>query len=381
MRISKTYLIVASMILTLTACSPPGGKQAELGKLERQRDALDAKIKALKTELDAAQGMPKPEAPGANVEIAVVQFGLFQHFIQVQGQVESDNNVFVPPQSPGIVKKIHVRPGDRVGKGQLLVELDGSILESGIAELENGLALARTIFERQQRLWDKKIGSEIEYLQAKNGKESLEKKLKTLQEQYKMTKIYSPLSGTVDEVLLKEGEMAAAGFGAVRVVQLSNLKLKVDLSEVYISQIRKNDPVLVSMPAVGKDMELKISAVSQVIDPDNRTFQIEIKIPRSVEGVKPNMLAVLKINDYSNQKAAVVPSNIIQETEKDRFLFVAEEENGTWYARKRTVQIGESYGNNSEILSGLEEGERVVTIGYQALADGQKLTVIAADSE
>ncbi|MBU1337785.1 MAG: hypothetical protein KKD56_01810, partial [Acidobacteria bacterium] len=112
MRISKTYLIVASMILTLTACSPPGGKQAELGKLERQRDALDSKIKALKTELDAAQGMPKPEAPGANVEIAVVQFGLFQHFIQVQGQVESDNNVFVPPQSPGIVKKIHVRPGD-----------------------------------------------------------------------------------------------------------------------------------------------------------------------------------------------------------------------------------------------------------------------------
>jgi len=381
MRISKTYLTVGLMILILAACSPPGGKRAELAKLERQRDALDAKIEALQAELAAGPGMSKPEAPGANVEVAALQKGLFQHFIQVQGQVESDNNVFVPPQSPGIVKKIHVRPGDRVSKGQLLVELDGSILESGIAELEQGLELARTIFERQQRLWDKKIGSEIQYLQAKNGKESLEKKLETLQEQYKMTKIYSPLTGTVDEVLLKEGEMAAAGFGAVRVVQLSNLKLKVDLSEIYISRIRKNDPVLVSLPAAGMEMELKISSVSQVIDPDNRTFQIEIKIPGSVKGIKPNMLAVLRINDYSNDQALTVPPNIIQETETDRFLFVAVEENGTWYAHKRIVTVGMSYGNLAEITSGLREGERVVTVGYQSLADGQKLVVIAADGE
>jgi RND family efflux transporter MFP subunit len=237
-----------------------------------------------------------------------------------------------------------------------------------------------TIFERQQRLWDKNIGSEIEFLQAKNSKEGLEKRLATLKEQYKLTKIFTPLSGTVDEVLIKEGEMAVAGLGAVRVVQLSNLKIKVDLSEAYISRINKNDLVHVKIPVTGSEFDLRVDAVSQVIDPENRTFQIEMKIPKSEVGIKPNMLSVLTINDYTNDEALVVPLNIVQETGQDQFVFVAEQLDGGWIARRRVVKTGNSYIDRAEVSSGLQEGEYVVTFGYQNLADGQKLAVVS-DSE
>ncbi|MGB2762813.1 MAG: efflux RND transporter periplasmic adaptor subunit [Candidatus Aminicenantaceae bacterium] len=373
---NNKILVLLGMGLILTACGPRG-EEAQLAQLEKQRDALTEKIERLK------QGIAQKANPTAkrekliNVKISPVEKGLFQHFIQVQGTVESDNNILVAPQSSGIVKKIHVYAGSKVSRGQILAELDGSILESSIAELENGLKLAKTIFERQQRLWNKNIGSEIEFLQAKNNKESLEKRLVTLKEQYKLAKIFAPLSGTVDKVLIKEGEMAAAGMGAIRVVQLSNIKIKVDLSEIYISRIKKKDLVHVSIPVIGREFDLRVEAVSQVIDPENRTFQIEMKIPKTEAGIKPNMLSVLTINDYSNPEALTVPVNIVQETGTGKFIFVAEQKNGDWIARRRSVRTGKNYNDRVEVLSGLQEGEHVVTFGYQNLADGQNMAVVA----
>jgi hypothetical protein len=185
--------------------------------------------------------------------------------------------------------------------------------------------------------------------------------------------------------------MAVAGMGAVRVVQLSNLKIKVDLSEVYISRIKKNDFVHVKIPATGREFDLRVDAVSQVIDPQNRTFQIEMKIPKSEVGIKPNMLSVLTINDYTNDEALIVPLNIVQETGEalivplnivqetgqEQFIFVAEQINGGWIAQRRSVKTGNSYIDRAEISSGLQEGEYVVTFGYQNLADGQKLAVVS----
>ncbi len=370
------YLPLLGIGLILAACGSPS-EEARLARLERQREALTQEIEKLKQEIaqKANPGMKREKV--LNVEISPIEKEIFRHFIQVQGTVELDNNVLVAPQSSGVVKKIHVQAGDKVNRGQLLVELDGAILESSIAEVENGLMLANTIFERQQRLWNKNIGSEIEFLQAKNNKEGLEKKLATLEEQYKMTKIFSPLSGTVDEVIIKEGEMAVAGMGAVRIVQLSNLKIKVDLSEIYISRIKKNDLVHVDIPVTGREFDLHVSAVSQVIDPNNRTFQVEIKIPQSEAGIKPNMLSVLTINDYTNEEAFVVPLNIVQETEQEQFIFVAEPLDGNWIARRRSIKTGYSYNDRTEVLSGLQEGEHVVTFGYQNLADGQKLAVVS----
>lgn len=370
----KKVLITLVNIMILFACSP-GDKQAKLERMEKQRDALDKNITDLKAELAGETRVNPPEEKAMYVAIQQVQPSLFQHFIKVQGTVESDNNILIPARVSGVVKKIHVDEGDKVSQGQLLAELDGAILESSIAEVETAMQLAATIFERQKRLWGKNIGSEIEYLQAKNNKESLEKRHETLQEQLRMTKIISPIEGRVDDIMIKEGEMAAAGRGTVRIVQLSRLKVVAALAENYISHVRKNNVARVEIPFLGIEFEHKIDAVSQVIDPDNRTFQIEIKVPRGQKDLKPNLLAVITINDYTNPQALTVLQNTIQETGVEQFLFVAVQENGQWTAERRAVKTGEDYGDRVEILEGLSQREYVVTVGFQDLADGQPIRV------
>jgi RND family efflux transporter MFP subunit len=373
MKLSKALTILTCVTL-LFACRP-NNKQAELARLERQRDAIDQKIEQLKAEIGDQGGPAQKAKPLTYVSIAEVSPAEFKHYIRVQGTVESDNNILIPAQNSGIVKSIHVKLGDRVRKGQLLAELDGSILEASILELENSLQLATTIYERQERLWKKNIGSEIQYLQAKNNKESLEKKMETLQEQYKLTKIHSPINGTVDDVQIKEGEMAAAGRGTIRIVQLSRLKVTATLSENYISRVKRNDVVQIEIPVAGVELERAINAVSQVIDPNNRTFAIEIDLPASEKNIKPNMLAVVTINDYTNSEALIAPQNIVQKTSTEHFLFAAIQENGRWVASRRVVQTGQSYNDRIEILSGLEPGEHMIISGFQNLADGQGVSV------
>jgi RND family efflux transporter MFP subunit len=371
---NKNKLFIPVLIVMLISACGPRDNQSRLARLEAQREALNVEIEQLKAEI-AGETVVAPKEILAYVHAVEVQSSLFQHYIQVQGNLESDNNILIPAQFNGVVKKIHVQQGDRVDKGQLLAELDGAILESNIDELTHGLELMTTIYERQERLWKKNIGSEIEYLQAKNDKENLEKKMETLNEQYKLTKILAPINGTVDDVMIKEGEMAAAGYGTIRIVQLSRLKIRASLSENFISSVSKNYPVKVQIPVLGREMELKIDAVSQVIDPNNRTFQIEIKIPARERNLKPNMLAVVTINDYTNAEALAVPQNIVQDTGTDHFLFVAEKQNDEWIAHRRTVTLGENYADRVEILEGLDAGEFVITFGFQALADGQTVSI------
>jgi membrane fusion protein (multidrug efflux system) len=370
----KSLVIITVLSQIFLAVCRPRDKQAELARLEAQREAIVKRIEQLKEEIAKDNGTPREEAL-AYVRAAEIRPASFRHFIQVQGTVESDNNILIPAQANGVVKRILVRQGDRVSAGELLAELDGAILESSIAELENGLKLATTIYERQARLWEKNIGSEIEYLQAKNNKENLEKKLKTLQEQYRLTKVVSPIDGMVDDVLIKEGEMAAAGRGAIRIVQLSKLKIRAALSENYISRIKRGDPVEVSIPVMGRTLDLRIDAVSQVIDPNNRTFNIEIRTPANERALKPNMLAVVTVNDYTNPQALTVPQNVVQQTGNEHFLFVAEKQDGRWVARRRAVTPGETYDNRTEIVAGLNIGDIVVSFGFQALADGQPVSI------
>lgn len=369
----KSNLIVPVLIVLLFSTCGPRDKQSELERLEAQQEALSARIEKLRA--DIAQGTDgTSQKEIVYVRGVEVEPQLFRHFIQAQGTVESDNNILVPVQSSGVVEKIHVRQGDRVNRGQLLAELDGSVLESSIDEVTHSLQLLTTIYERQERLWNKNIGSEIEYLQAKNNKENMEKKLETLKEQYELTRIYAPIGGTVDDVVIKKGEMAAAGRGTIRIVQLSQLKIVASLSENYISRVRENDPVKVQIPVIGKNMELKIDAVSQVIDPNNRTFRIEIRIPPKEEGLKPNMLSVVTVNDYTNPAAITIPQNIVQNTGSEYFLFAAEKRNGEWIARRRTVILGENYADRVEIQDGLSAGDFVITLGFQSLADGQRVS-------
>jgi RND family efflux transporter MFP subunit len=373
---NKTILRLALAALaaaSLSSCRPTD-PSAVLSRLEKQRDALTSRITLLKNGSAAKGTRPVAAAPSAAVQIETVRPALFLHALNAQGMLESEKNIMVSPLSPGAVKKIHVAIGDSVKQGQLLAELDASVLQSSIAEVESSLSLARTIFEKRERLWQKKIGSEVEYLQAKTGKESLEKRLATLNEQLAMTKITAPLAGTVDDILIKEGEMAPAGFGAFRLIQMSRLKVRAALSENFATKIRRGDVVTVRIPVAGLEFERKIEAVSQIIDARNRTFQVEVFLPGD-NRLKPNMMAVLTITDYRNPQALTVLKNIVQETGVEKFLFVAESKDGKWTARKRIVRTGMDSDNRVEILEGLAAGESVVSFGFQKLADGQPLIV------
>jgi len=371
----KSKLLTIFIIGLLLASCGQSDKVAQLEALKAERDKLNEQINELKKEIQSEGKTEISNEKTVNVKIQELKPSEFNHYIKVQGNTESDYNIFVPAETQGIVKRIYVEEGDRVSKGKLLAELDGAIYEKGIEELQLALDLATTVYERQKRLWDQKIGSEIQYLQAKNQKESLEKKLVTTQEQYQLTKITSPINGTIDEIVIKEGEAAIPGMGAIRVVQLSSLKVTAQISETYIGDVKKKDKVKVLIAAVNNSFEQEIKSVSQVINPDNRTFSIEVKIPSSEKEIKPNMLAELMINDYSKKDAFVIPINVLQHTGEEYFVFVAEEENNKWIAKKKTVQMGKYYKNIVEIIDGVEAGDKIIVFGFQNLADGQIIQV------
>lgn len=366
----KTYRlsIILAAVLMLAACG--SNPEAQLEKLKAQREDINRQIAELESTLSATNGNANPVRL-VPVKTEMTQFAEFRQFIELQGNVESESNVNVPAESPGIVKRIYVRKGDAVTRGQLLAELDATVLVKSIDQVKTGLELATTVYERQKRLWDQKIGSEIQYLQAKTNKESLEKQLATLNEQVNMSRITSPINGTVDEVIIKEGEMAAPGFPAFRVVQLANLKIKAQLSENHITSVKAKDPVVVRFPLLNRELNLRIDATSQVIDPNNRTFTVEIRVPQNERGIKPNMLAVLVVNNYVNPQAITVPQNAVQKNGSDEYLFVAVKEDNKLVARRKAVKTGFSYANRTEIPEGLMPGEQVIVFGHQNLADGQ----------
>ncbi len=352
--------------------------RAKLRKLEAERQKLSAEIQALKDKLSKS-GQTDVGEQHPHVDVKAIEEIPFHHYINVQGTVESDNNILIPAQSSGVVKKIHVKEGEKVGKDQLLAELDGAIIQKGLEEIRVNLELARSVYQRQSRLWEKGIGSEVQYLQAKTNKEALGKRLAATEEQYKLTKIISPISGSVDEILIKAGEAVAAGFGTIRVVNLSDPKITAQLSEEYIRQVKVGNPVKVELPVLDSSFDSKIVAVSQVIDPRNRTFPIDVAFPARAEEIQPNILAVLTINDYSNLNAKSVPVNVVQKTEDSHFLFIARpstaDASQPWTVEKKTVRIGKTWENRVEILTGLQAGEYIIVQGFQDLADGQKVQI------
>jgi membrane fusion protein, multidrug efflux system len=367
----KSVIILASVLLIASCGSNP---EARLERLKAEREKLNNQIAQL--ESVAANNNNGNQARVTPVKVEPARNKEFRHYIEVQGNVESEGNVNVPAESPGIVQRIHVKRGEAVQRGQLLAELDATIILKSIAQVETGLELATTMFERQQRLWDQKIGSEVQYLQAKTSKESLEKQLATLNEQLNLFRITAPISGTVDEVIIKEGEMAAAGFPAFRVVQLTNLKVRANLSENYITSVNPKDPVTVRFPLLNRELQLKVDAVSQVIDPNSRTFSIEVRIPQSETGIKPNMMAVLVVNNYVNHGAISVPLNSVQKNGHGEFLFVAEQNGSGMIAQRRDIKTGLTYANRVEVLEGIKAGENIIVFGHQNLAHGALIETV-----
>jgi len=370
----KNIFYSLAITAIIVSCSNPQDKNGELTKLKVQHDEISMKIAKLEAEIYPG-GVPST-LKSTMVKIEPMLTCVFNHYVEVQGVVDGDQNVAVSPQTPGIVTAVHVTEGSIVRKGQVLAELDAVVLRQSLDELKTQFNLVSSLFDKQKALWEKNIGSEVQFLQAKTNRESLENRIKTLQGQIDMTRIISPVSGTVESVPLKIGQMASPGLpaSAIRVINMNSAKIKADVSENFASRIQNGNEVLVRFPDLGQEIETKLSFASRFIDPTNRTFQVECRINQSVEvQLRANMIAYVKIKDYSNEKAFCLPVNYIQSNKDGKFVFIAVQKDNQWVAVRRYIKPGMDYNGVSEILDGLTNGDKVISSGYQNLNDGSQI--------
>ena len=302
------------------------------------------------------------------VEIIRMTPQLFNSYIDIQGKVDADENISVNAEMGGTVSKINVHLGDEVSTGQVLAELDSKVIQQGVSELQGALDLVTTLFEKQKNLWDQKIGTEVQFLSAKNQKESLEKKMSTLQQQLEMSKIKTPISGIVDAIDIKLGQATMPGLPAIRVVNMNSLKVKGEIAESYLAKVKTGNDVEIIFPDMLDSVKSKISYVAKVISPLNRTFTVTMNLEGSKE-YHPNMIAIVKIIDYSNPKAFVVPVNAIQKAEEGDFIFIA---NGKTVKKVR-IKAGRIYNGKAEVIDGLKEGDLFIAKGFQDLNEGEEI--------
>lgn len=370
--------IIILIALILIACGKPPGNsdpKLQLDELMNQAKELDIKIKALKAQIESTD-TSGVIAKSKSVKIDSLEPKDFKHFIEVQGIVDANQNILAAPQMPGIVTAIFVKEGDFVTPGKILANLDGSTIKKGMAELKTGLELAELMFQKQKRLWEQNIGSEAQYLAAKNHKEQLESKMETLQSQLAMTYIKSPINGIVDEVKLKIGEIASPGFSGIRVVNNKNMKVVAKLSDSYQGKIRIGNKVFISLPESDKNIESTIHYISKTIDPKTRSFMIESSLPKDGTEFISNQAVHLKINSGILKNALIVSSNLVQKSvQGEYYILVAESINDKLYSKKRTVETGIEYNGETQIIKGLNKGDLIITVGYNELVDGQLISL------
>lgn len=363
----KTTILYITLAAIMVACGSPD-KKAELEKLRSQKAELDTKIATLEEELAKADTTKEKMI---DVVAMPLKAQPFKTYIEVQGRIDADENVSLSSEMPGTVTRINVKVGDEVRKGQVLAETDARATQQQISDLQTSLDLANQVYQKQKNLWDQKIGTEIQFLQSKNTKESLENKIATMQEQVRMSKIISPIDGTVDAVNIKIGQAIAPGAGAINVINFSNLKVKADVSESYAARVKVGNEALVLFPDAHDSIVSKVHYASRAINNLTRTFGVELWLDKSKE-YHPNMVAKVKINDYSSATPMVtVPVKYIQKGTNESFVFIVE--NGK--AVRKVVQISHEYNGNAEISTGLKEGDLLVIEGYDLINEGDKLNV------
>jgi len=343
-------------------------KKAELKKLQEKIDAVNKEI----TQLD-----PPKEKAALQVETITLQPTEFKRFIDVQGQVVADDVVNASSDIGGRIMSLNVKEGDRVTRGSLIAVTDMSTLETQIAEINTALTLATTVFERQERLWNQNIGSELQFLEAKTNKERLEKSLSTLNSQIAKKNVYAPISGIVDKEFLSQGETAAPGMPIVQILNTSKLKIVADLQESMLGTVKRGDLVEIYLPALDKTTKNKISMLGRTIDPANRTFKIEVATGSMNGQLKPNLMAQVKFNDLSQKDAIMIPIDAIQEDVRgNKFVFVTKEVGKEKRAEKRLIEIGESNGTEAIVIIGLDANDQLITAGGMNLSENDLITPI-----
>lgn len=370
----RKYIGIGILACLGVACSPA---KYQAAKLKAEKDSLNTvkteimdRILAIDAELEKLDTTKKLQV----VTTTMVQNVNFEHFFNIHGTIEVAENALVFPQAGGRILKIHVSEGSMVKRGQKIASLDAEVMNNTIAEVNTQLSLAKDAFEKQERLWNKKIGSEMQYLQAKTNYESLVKKLKTLQTQKDQFSVVAPFDGVVDEIFPKVGEMAAPQMQFCRVINLDQVYIKADVSEDYIDVIKEGTKVKVNFPSLEKEMEASISRVGNFINKGNRTFKVRINIANEGHVLKPNLLADLSIRDYFEENAPVVPTRLIQQDKTNQeFIYGLDKENKVY---RINVKTGKSQDNQTIILEGLgEEVHTLVDKGAKSVQSGETVEI------
>ncbi len=373
---SKLYTkLLALFVIAIVVAACNGSskdKETQLKDLKAQQAALATQISELEKGVDT-----KASESGTrrSKEVGVIELTArpFDHYITTQGAIEAVDNILVSAKTMGIITQVFVREGDVVSKGQTLAQIDNSLTLRGMEEVKSGLDLATTIYNRQKNLWDQKIGTEVQYLQAKNNKESLERRLATIKEQLDMALIKSPISGSVDAVDVKIGQNAAPGAPAFRVVSSDRLKFIANVSEAYVTDVKKGNKVQIAFGDLNKSVSGQVTFVGKAINQLSRTFPVEIALA-SNNDFRPNMSGELKLIFHSEAAAIVVPVNVVQDINGQKVVYTAETVDGKLVAKKNIVKVIGVYGNLAQV-STLKSGDKIITVGYQGLNDGELIKI------
>ena len=385
MRTSYKLGTIAGIILFMVACGGSGGekkgddlnsKKAELKKLKDESTKLGDQIKKLEEEI-AKQDSSFAAKPQL-VSITAITPQNFTHYIDLQGKITTENMYFVTPRGQGgQVKVVNVKEGDRVNKGQLLLKLDDAVIRQQIEQEKIRLSSLQDLYQRRKNLWEQKIGAEIDLINARNAVESEQKQLDILNEQLSYTNVYAEAGGVAEKVNIHVGEVftpASSSTGAgIQIINDANLKATVDVPENYLSNVKKGADVLIEVQDIHKQIRAKITVVGQLINANSRGFTAEARIP-SDPSLKPNQLITMKIMDYAASNTIVIPMTTLQTDENGKYVYVMENENGKKVARKKPVTVGQIYGEQIEIKSGLQPGQQLITQGFQSIYEGQEVT-------
>lgn len=383
----KKLILLLITVITLVSCGGDNKSvdailsSGDMTAVKAKRAELNNQQRDLKTDIDKLNeyidSQEKKERP-ALITAEVIKDTLFKHYVEVQGNVETDQNVVLNAEYSGVLTNVYVKEGQRVSKGQRLAKIDDGGMSSQVAQQEAQLALAKTTFERQEKLWNQKIGSEIQFLQAKTNYEAAKNATQQMRSQLGKTVVTAPFSGVVDEIISDPGQVVIPGqTQIIRLVNLSDMYVKASIPETYLKNIKKGTQVKVTLASINEEFTGTVRQVSNYINPNNRSFDIQIEIPNKDGLVKPNLIATVKVNDYSAEGAITVPENILMENAAgETIAYIYQPVNdSTGIAKRVLLETGLSYQNHTEVKAGLKKGDTIIKEGAKTLRDGQKVTI------
>lgn len=387
----KKHITLAFFILAFISCG--GNKEGQsveqllasgsVSELESKKETLKIEISTLNQQLAQVEKVIEKKNPRDKKEVLITTMTakdtVFNHFIELQGNVQTKQNVLIYPEYQGTLSRVFVKEGQRVSKGQTLARIDDGGLSSQVAQVESQAALAQTTFERQKRLWDQKIGSEMQYLQAKTQFESSQNMVNQMKSQLGKTMVKAPFSGVIDQVITDQGTVVSPGVALFRIVNLDNMYVAAEVPESYLPTVTKGKKVKVVFPVLGEAIEATVRQTGNYIKPSNRSFAIEVDVPNKKGNVKPNLSARLSINDYTQENAILIPLNVINENaDGEQFVYTAfaKAEDSSLIAKQKIITTGKTQGDRIEILSGIEVGDKIIVEGARSVKDNQAVKIV-----